>query len=61
MDKKTEEGVQGTEGEIYKKTSTSSIRLRQKNKDRSRCIRLYYKEYYLWNMKMRNGDQWLFS
>ena len=38
MDRKVEEGISGAKGKIYKKTSISSTRLRQKNKNGSRCM-----------------------
>ena len=43
MNRKTREGIWGTEEEIYKETSVSNTGSRQKNEDRSRYIRLYNK------------------
>ena len=41
MDRKVGRGVQETKKEVYKKTSVSSTRLKQKNKNGSKCVGLY--------------------
>jgi len=41
VDGETRKGVQRLEEKNYKKTGVNSTRLRQKNKDRSRYVRLY--------------------
>ena len=42
LDKEIRESIWEVEGEIYKRTGVSGTKSRLKNKDGSRCIRLYY-------------------
>ena len=58
IDRKVGEGIQRAKREVHKRTGTSNTGLRQKNEDRSRCIRLCYRGFYLWNIRMGNRDQW---
>jgi len=41
IDRKIEENISGVEREVHKRTGVGNTRLRQKNKDGSRYIRLY--------------------
>jgi len=50
MNRKAGEGIWETEGEVHKKTSISSTRLKQKNEDGSKYIRLYYKGYFIYGV-----------
>ena len=50
MNRKAGEGIWETEGEVYKKTSVNSTRLKQKNEDGSKCIRLYYEGYFIYEV-----------
>jgi len=43
LNEKIEEEFSEIKREVYKRTSVSSTRLRLKNEDRSRCVRLYNK------------------
>jgi len=44
LDRKAEESISGVKREVYKRTGVSSIRFRQKNKNKSRYVRLCNKE-----------------
>jgi len=44
VDRIVEEGIWGIEEEVYKRTSVASARLRKKNEDESRYIRLCNKK-----------------
>ena len=50
LDGKAGEGILGVEEEVHKKTSISNTRFRQKNKDRSKCIRLHDRRYIIYGM-----------
>ena len=50
LDGETREGILGVEEEIYKRTSISYTRSKQKNKDGSKCIRLYNKRSIIYRM-----------
>ena len=41
VDRKIRENIWKVKGKVYKRTSVSSTRLRQKNENKSRYIRLY--------------------
>jgi len=44
------ESIQEIEEEIYKRTSVSSTRLKEKNKDEGGCIRLYNRSDVVYGM-----------
>ena len=51
MNRKIREGVQGAKREVYKRTSVSYTRFRQKNKDGSRHTRLCYEKGIIYRRK----------
>ena len=50
MDRETGKSIQGAKIKVYQGTSVSSTRLRQKNKDGSRCIRLRNRRGFIYGM-----------
>ena len=50
LDKKIRKGILRAKEEVHKITSVSSTRSRQKNEDRSRYVRLYYRESFIYRM-----------
>jgi len=51
IDRKIGEGISGVEGEIHQRTSIDSIRLGQKMRNGSRCIRLCYRRGIIYGMQ----------
>ncbi len=59
MDRETGESISGVEEEVYKETSVSSTRLRFKKWEWKLIYYIMQQErFYLWNVKMEDGDQW---
>jgi len=50
LDREAGESVLRVKGEVHKKTSVGSTRFKQKNENRSKCIRLCNKWYIIYEM-----------